>query len=148
MPKNSFQIALAAVLVLVIAGLVWWKFFGPTPEQKFLREIKKTVTLVNEGSHGAVADKFSPEFIRFLGEQGFQPQQIILLVRQIDINQNAQYALHKLSLFEPGRFAEVEFTRKSSDGEQLFTLPFVYRGGQWWLTDHFESKKTWDFPSL
>ena len=35
------------------------------------------------------------------------------------------------------------------DGEQVFTLPFVYRAKKWWITDKFRSEKQWEaFPSL
>lgn len=148
MPKTKFELALTAALLVVIAGLVWWKFFSDTPEQKFLKEVRKVVTSVNEGDYGAVQDKFSPEFIRFLGEQSFNPQQIVLIVRRLDLEQKAVYSQHKLAIFEPEKFAEVEFIRQTGEDKYLFTLPFVYRKGTWWITDHFQSNKNWDFPSL
>lgn len=148
MPKTKFEIALSIALVAVIAGLVWWKFFSDTPEQKFLKEVRKVVQSVNDGDYAPVQAKFSPEFIRFLGEQSYNAQQAVMLVRRLDMEQRAVYSQHKLTVFEPGRFAEVEFIRQTGDDKSLFTLPFIYRQGTWWITDHFESKKTWDFPSL
>lgn len=149
MPKTKLELLLTAALIAIVAGLAWWIFFGPTPKQKFLKEVRNMVEVVNAGNHGRVQEKFSPEFVRFLGNAGYQPTQIVMIVRQVDLNQNAQYSVNKLSLFEEGKFAEVEFIRKSPDGDQLFTLPFIYRDGNWWITDHFRSEKTWEgLPAL
>jgi hypothetical protein len=144
MLKTKFEMVLSAVLLLIIGGLGAWWYLRPTPKQQFIREVEKAVATVNEGKHIQIQEKFSPEFVQYLQGQGVEPRQILLICRQLDTNQQAQYRMQKLSLYEEKFFAEVDFVRKSTDGEQLFTLPFVYRDGKWWITDHFKSEKTFE----
>lgn len=130
--------------MLLIAGIVWFAFYRPTPKQQFLHEIAKIVKAVNKGDYSSVRDKFSPEFVAFLGQQALEPQQILFAIRELDQNQGASYSFHRLTLYEEGQFAEVEFIRKVSGEEQSFLLPFVWREDKWWITDHFKSDHTWD----
>ena len=149
MPKTKFEILLAVLLLAIVTGLGWWLFFGPTPKQQFLREVEKTLATVNDGGHLKVQEKFSPEFLSFLSQQGAEPQQLLLACRQIDINQNAHYSLRQLTIYEEKSFAEIEFLRKTADDGHVFTLPFIYRNGRWWITDHFKSDKSFEaIPGL
>jgi hypothetical protein len=119
-------------------------FFRLTPKQRLVREIDKTIKSVNEGNYRPIREQFSPEFIVFLSQQNLEPQQILLAVRQFDMNQGARYTFRQLTLFEESQFAEAEFIRKAGGEEQVFLLPFIWRDGKWWITDHFKSDHQWD----
>ena len=150
MPRTRNEWIITGVLLTVLLGFVAWWFIGSDRQQAFIRDVQAEVARVNEGDYSEVRGWMSPEFIAQLERMGANPQQAVFLIRQRDKAQNARYAYRRLNLWDPEKedFAEVVFVRIAGDNEQEFTLPFTYRNGRWWVTDHFRSHDEGLFPHL
>jgi hypothetical protein len=144
------RIYLYSLLGILLVGAASWQWLRPDPREAFLQEVAEMVRMANEGRHTELDLKLSHEARQRIHDEFMPPLQALRLIARQDFTGNRRYQTGTLVLFQEGDYAEIEIERSAPggafDGTRLFSVPFIWRHGEWLVAGGFRSDREWMLP--
>jgi len=147
-PLTPTRAILGLGALALVAGVIFF-FTRPDPKEAFLRDVEEMLQTANSGQHAELLDWISPEAEEMMRNDYMPPATALNWLARRDALEKRSYRFVNLPIFQAGDYAEIEVERSSADhhfdGRGIFSVPFFWREGRWWVAAGFRGDRTWDF---